>query len=99
MKKIIKTKAKAEVSPKSKTTKLDYKEMYESMKKLADNLKEEFHYEQNLRIDRGSIIDELNDHCDDVEAELDALKFDIKVIPVLAFFSGILVTLCVQVFF
>lgn len=45
----------------------DYKQMYGSLRTLADNLKEELDYETDLRINRGVMIDLLQGKLDKAE--------------------------------
>lgn len=44
---------------------LDYKQMYESMKVLSNNLKSELEYETDLRVQRGEKIRKLEEKIDD----------------------------------
>lgn len=71
--------------------KLDYKQMYESEVKLTSSLRDEYQYEQNLRIKRGEEIFTLKD-------KIASLKIDIRVFSILNFIMGILVAYIIELF-
>lgn len=99
MKKIIKTKAKAKAKVLPKTVKLDYKEMYNSLKTFSDNLKEEFDYEQNLRIKCGEIIDDLYDEISDLKKEIKDFDIDLLLTMFVSIIGGGLLVMVMQMFF
>jgi hypothetical protein len=68
------TKKVTKVTKVTKKSAVDYKEMYESLKKYSDDVAEELDYYSDLSFDRGALIDDMTDTIHDLNEEIDSLK-------------------------